>query len=359
MTLRSTIRPACLALLGLMLSWSAMPATQAQMQVRVAPVRLAPILQQLPLSGTILSPRRSNVAPQESGLVQRIAVDEGDRVESGDILLELDTEMMQLELERLQARQAEAQLLFKDTRRLADEGRRLIGERNISQSEYESRLANEAAAEQRLLQSRVEVRMQQVRLQRAILRAPFAGVVAAKMTEVGEWLAAGSPAFNLAQLDPLRVQARIPERYFGEVGAGTAVRITLDAWPGQNMEAHIDSIIAVSDADTRSFMARMDVPNPEARMAPGMSAQLVLRLGDETSKPVLQVPADAIVRRADGNALVWVVNDGVARPVTVTVGRRSGDHVEVHAAGLEAGDPVVTLGNESLREGQAVAAVGD
>jgi len=359
MNLRSIIQPACSALLSLVLCWSVVPATQAQMQVRVAPVRLAPLLQQLPLSGTVIAPRRSNVAPQESGLVQRIAVDEGDRVATGDILLELDTELMQLELERLQARQAEAQLLYQDARRLADEGRRLIDERNISQSEYASRLANEAAAEQRRLQLNAEVRMQQVRLQRAILRAPFAGVIGAKMTEVGQWLAAGSPAFSLAQLDPVRVQARIPERYFGEVGAGTAVRIVFDAWPGQITTARIDSIIAVSDADTRSFMARVDVPNAETRLAPGMSAQLVLQLGDDTSQPVLQVPADAIVRRADGSALVWMVNDGVARPVAVTVGRRSGDHVEVHAAGLEAGDPVVTLGNESLREGQAVAAVGD
>lgn len=359
MTLSSTTRLACAALLSLVLSWTAVAATQAQMQVRVAPVRLAPILQQLPLAGTVTSPRRSDVAPQESGLVQRIAVDEGDHVETGEILLELDTELIRLELKRLQARQAEAQLLYEDARRLADEGRRLIDERNISQSEYESRLANEAAAEQRLMQLNVEVQMQQVRLQRATLRAPFAGVIGAKMTELGQWLAAGSPAFNLAQLDPLRVQARIPERYFGEVGAGTSVRIAFDAWPGQIMTARIDSIIAVSDADTRSFMVRMDVPNPETRLAPGMSAQLVLQLGDEKSLPVLQVPADAIVRRADGTALVWVVRDGAARAVSVTAGRRSGDHVEVHGAGLQAGDPVVTLGNESLREGQAVAAAGD
>ncbi len=359
MSLGLTIRLVCAAVLSLVLSWSAAPGTQAQMQVRVAPVRLAPILQQLPLSGTVLSPRRSNVAPQESGLVRRMAVDEGDRVEAGDILLELDPELMQLELERLQASQAEARLLHKDAQRRADEGRRLIGERNISQSEYESRLADEAAAEQRLLQLNVEVRMQQVRLQRTIVRAPFAGVIGAKMTEVGQWLAAGSPAFNLAQLDPLRVQARIPERYFGEVAAGTPVRIAFDAWPGQTMDARIDRIVAVSDADTRSFVARIDVPNTERRIAPGMSAQLVFRLGDERSQPVLQVPADAIVRHADGTALVWVVNDGAARAVSVAVGRRSGDYVEVHADDLQAGEPVVTLGNESLREGQAVTAVGD
>jgi len=345
---------ACVALLLMM----AGPSTGlAQMQVRVEPVRLAPIVERLPLSGSVISPRHSNVAPQESGLVRRMAADAGDIVAAGDVLLELDDDLIRLELQRLQARQAEARLLYEDAQRLANEGRRLIGERNISRSEYESRLANEAAAEQRLAQLGVELEMQQLRLQRTTLRAPFAGVIGMKMTEQGQWLAAGSPAFNLAQLDPLRVQARVPERYYRDVRPGTAVRITFDAWPGDALEARVDSVVAVSDFDTRSFMARMDVPNPGARLAPGMSAHLEFQIGNEQAEPVLQVPADALVRRFDGSVVVWVVRDGAAQPLAVTAGRRSGNFVEVAGAGLAAGDVVVTLGNESLREGQAVTAV--
>jgi RND family efflux transporter MFP subunit len=232
----------------------------AQMQVRVEPVRLAPIVDRLPLSGSIISPRQANVAPQESGLVRRMAVDVGDIVAEGDVLLELDDELLRLELRRLQAALEEARLLYEDAQRLADEGRRLVGERNISRSEYESRLANEGTAEQRKQQLSAEVEMQQTRVRRATLRAPFAGVIGLKMTEEGQWLAAGSPAFNLAQLDPLRVQARVPERFYREVRPGTPISVTFDALPGETVQTAVDSVVAVSDLETRSFTARVDIP---------------------------------------------------------------------------------------------------
>lgn len=334
-----------------------------QMQVRVEPVRLAPIVDRLPLSGSVISPRHANVAPQESGLVRRMAVDVGDIVAEGDVLLELDDELLRLELRRLQAALEEARLLSDDARRLADEGRRLVGERNISRSEYESRLANESTAEQRQLQLAAEVESQQARVRRATLRAPFAGVIGFKMTEEGEWLAAGSPAFNLAQLDPLRVQARVPERFYGEVSAGTPVSVTFDALPGETVQATVDSVVAVSDLDTRSFTARADIPNTGRRLAPGMSARLEFQVGSEASGPVLQVPADALVRRYDGSILVWVVREGSAIPLVVTADRRSGRYVEVNVVNagerLRDDDVVVTLGNESLREGQSVIAVRD
>jgi multidrug efflux pump subunit AcrA (membrane-fusion protein) len=90
-----------------------------------------------------------------------------------------------------------------------------------------------------------------------------------------------------------------------------------------------------------------------------MSAHVVLSLGGENSRPVLQVPADAIVRRPDGSAVVWVVRDGNTQPIAVSVGRRNEESVEISAEGLDRGELVVTLGNESLRPGQEVTAVQD
>ena len=286
-------------------------------------------------------------------------VDEVDRVEAVDFMLQLDAGFNRMQLRHLAARQDEARLQYVDEQRRAKEGPRLVGERNISKSDYESRLAAEAASEQRLLQLGAEVDMQKLRLERHTLRAPFAGVVARKMTEVGQWLAAGSEAFNLAQQHPLRVQARVPERYFSEVRTGTPARISFDARPGEPFETHVDSLVAVSDLNTRSFLARMDIPNPDLQLAPGMSAQLLFSLGDAEAQPALQVPADAIVRRANGSAVVWVVRNETVSPVPVTTGRRNEGWVEVFAPDLHEAESVVTLGNESLRDGQQVRAVQD
>ena len=93
---------------------------QAQVQVRVEPVLRAPIAEELPLSGSVLSPRYSDLSTQESGLVISLNVETGDRVEQGDILLQLDGELTRLELQRLLARQEETRLAYEDARRLAD-----------------------------------------------------------------------------------------------------------------------------------------------------------------------------------------------------------------------------------------------
>lgn len=331
----------------------------AQMQVRVEPVIRAPIVEQLPLSGSILSPRYADLTTQESGLVLALHVDVGDSVRQGDVLLELDGELTRLELERLLARQEEAGLLYEDARRLADEARRLIQDRNISRTEYDSRLVNEAAEETRLRQLGSQVRIQRLKLERYTLRAPFNGVIGMKHTEIGEWVSAGNAALQLVQMDPLRVQASIPERFFGEVGPGTRVSISVDAYPGKKIESQVDRVVTVADSNTRSFSVRLDIPNPGHLFAPGMSAELVFSLGGDQARPVLQVPADAIVRSSDGSAAVWVARNGRAHRVDVTVGRRNSDRLEVQSDGLTEGDLAITLGNESLRPGQELTAVSD
>jgi RND family efflux transporter MFP subunit len=326
------------------------------MKVLVEPVVRAAIQEQLPVSGSVISPRASELAVQLSGLVVAIHAEEGDTVETGQVLLELDAELAQLELQRFQAMHEESRLLFEEARRLADEARSLIDARNISQSEYSARLANEAAEQSRVQQLQLQIKAQQLRIDRHKLRAPYPGIISERHAEEGEWLDASSVAFQLVQTDPLRVVASIPERYYGEILTGTPVTVRVDARPGQSIVTQVEAVVAATDANSRSFRVRMDVANGDGNLAPGMSAHLEFSLGTDVDRAVLQVIADAVVRRPDGNAVVWVVRDGKAQPIVVTLGRRNGNRVEVISEELRENDQVVTLGNESLRPGQDVNA---
>lgn len=329
----------------------------AQNAVQVAPVVLAPIVEELPLSGSVVSPRYSDISPQVSGLIIDIRVEPGDRVEAGEALLELDSASASLSLEMLSARHDEAKLAFEEASRLAKEGERLVADRNLPQSEYESRRAREGLEAARLRQLDAQLQQQQLDLERHQLRAPFSGLIGLRHAEVGEWVNAGDPALQLVQIHPIRVQASVPERFFGEVRSGTPVSILFDAFPGEEVASNVDRVVASGQQDTRSFLVWMDLPNTEGRFAPGMSAQLRFALADEGIRRVLQVPADAIVHRSDGSAEVWLVEERTARSVRVTVGRRAGNQVEVSGEGLAEGSLVVTLGNESLRNGQTVKPV--
>ena len=329
----------------------------AQMKVRVEPVVRAPIMEHLPVSGSIISPRASDLAAQQSGLVEVIHAEAGDVVEEDQVLLELDADLAELELQRLEAMHQESRLLFDEARRLADEARRLIDARNISQSEYSARLANEAAEQSRVQQLNLGIQAQELRIERHKLRAPFGGVISERHADEGEWLEATSAAYRLVQMDPLRVIARVPERYFNEVRSGTPVTISVDARPGEIINARVDTVVAATDVNNRSFTVRLDISNTHSQLAPGMSAHLEFSLGEDAERAVQQVVADAIVRRADGSTTVWVVRDGLALAIPVILGRRNGQWVEVISDQLRDNDQAVTLGNESLQPGQAVTAV--
>ncbi len=332
----------------------------ADMKVLVAPVISAPLLKQLPLSGTITSPKFSTLAARVDGYVEKLVVDVGDNVKAGDPLLELDARLARLELQRLAAAREEADFLFGDAARLAREAKKLAAKKNISQTEFETRIAHASANKARTMQLAAQYAAQQERLARHTLRAPFAGVIAEKLTEAGQWTSAETAAFRLVQLDPLLVEVRVPDRYFGQLQVGSAVTLMANFRSETKIDAAIERIVPVGNTDSRTFLARVKIPNADGALAPGMAVRAEFSLGDGQAAAVLQVPVDALVRRTDGSTLVWVVRTeadaSVAQPVQVSIGHSVGDRIEIRSDQLKPGDPVVILGNESLRPGQAVTA---
>lgn len=336
--------------------FSCYAAAASTMKVLVAPVVSAPLVEKLPLSGTLTSPKFSDLATRINGYVEKLYVDVGDRVGQGDPLLSLDAKIAKLQLERLTAARQEAEILHRDAERLAAEAKELADNKHISQTEYESRLATAAANRAEVSQLSAEQAIQQEQLERHTLRAPFAGIIAEKLTEAGEWVNDDSAVLRLAQMHPLYLEVRVPERYFGRLREGS--KVTLNPGSESVLNLLVDRVVPVSDPNTRTFLIRAVVPNSSWVLLPGMSVKAEFTLADKQAGPVLQVPADAVVRRTDGSTLVWAVRSAeqgdVAQPVEVIVGRSSDNRIEVTSDRLKPGDPVVILGNESLRPGQPV-----
>lgn len=345
------------ALAAFCLLVAAKPYAQS-MKVLVAPVVSAPLMETLPLSGTLTSPKNSDLATRISGSVLKLHVDVGHRVLVGDPLLTLDGKIAKLELEQLAAAEQEAEILYQDAQRLVREARELSNNNNISQTEFESRRAQAAAGKADVSQLRAQHAIAQEQLDRHTLRAPFSGVVAEKLTEVGEWVREDTAVLKLVQMSPLFLEVRVPERYFGRLQVGGGVMVGSTAQERLSAAAVIDSVVPVSDPTTRTFLVRSVISNKDLSLLPGMSVTAEFALEHSQSTAVLQVPRDAIVRKPDGRALVWVVRKSgqgeVAQPVAVSVGRSAAMSIEVSGNGLQPGDRVITLGNESLRPDQPV-----
>lgn len=349
-----------LVLAGLLVA----PASGAQdATVSVATSKTQNIVQLLRSTGSVTAPRAAMLSAAVGGLIARYAVDIGDAVTTGDLLVELDAELARWELESARAGAAQASAALADAQRRFAEAQRLSGQSSvIAETEVESRRAEVAVLEASLAVARATARQREVVVARHAVRAPFGGVVSERLAEIGEWVSPGNPLLRLVATADLQFDFRLPQSAFGSVTPQTPVTLSLDAWPGRDIVGRVAAIVPVNDPGDRTFMVRLVVDEAEndagvpARIAPGMSARALISV--DTGRSAVVVPRDAVLRYPDGRTAVWIVQQQdssvIVRERRVTTGLEFDGLVEIRS-GLEAGLQIVVRGNEALRDGQPVA----
>lgn len=349
---RATCRAAAAALIACL---SASPArAQEAVPVTVVVPQSAQVTEELRLTGTLTAERSARLSPRVDGLVARVRVDAGDRVRAGAPLIELDSTMASLALDRARAGTAEARARSDEATRLAVEARRLVAERHLPQTELARREADARLAAAALSASQASEREQAELLRRHVVPAPFSGVVARRLTDVGEWVSRGTPVVELVATDRVRLDVQAPQERFAAIRQDAVVRVLADALGGDSLAGRIVARVPVSDPSARTFLVRVVVDGAEGRLLPGTSATAVIALPG--TQQALVIPRDALLRYPDGSHTVFVLREGpkgptaVERPVRLGGG---GAQVEI-LEGIARTDRVVVRGNERLRSGQAV-----
>ena len=326
--------------------------------VEVARARLTPMVLEIPLTGTVTARDHASLSSRVSGLVFAVHVTAGDRVDKGALLLSLDPTLEKLGLVEAKADSAEARAILDEARRSRDEARRLGPKKGISESEIRAAEADAKIAEAKLERLYAAERYKKELVARHDVYAPFAGVVASRLAEEGEWVNTGTPVLELVGTKNLRLDLRVPQEHYPKINTDTRVSVRLDAMPSRSIDGHISAKVPLSDTSSRTFLLRVQLADGEQGVTPGMSAQARLRI--PAAERVLTVPRDAVLRDAYGASRVWALEDVDGAPVavqhTVQVGRSFEGNTELRN-GLEPGARVVIRGNETLLEGQAVRVV--
>ena len=326
--------------------------------VKVMRPVLAPVYEELPLTGGITTQRQSRLSPEVAGLVAKLYVDEGDEVNRGDALLELDRDIAQIEADSVAAQVTEARARLKEALRQQDEAARLVEKKHIPPTRHEAARAVVAMDRAALERLKKELERQEELVRRHTISAPFDGVITQKMVEQGEWVKIDTPLFQLTEIDRLRVNVPVPQFYFADVHPGTPVRLVFDAYPGREFPNRVTMKVPLSSESARTFPVRIDLDNRARLFAPGMSARAVFRLQGAGDAESLLVAQDALVRKPDGSTSVWVVTPGsegmTATRVAVSAGRSYRQYIEILSGEVQAGNRVVVRGNEILRPGQLV-----
>ncbi len=332
------------ATLGFGLAVSAAEFVRAQegpppVPVEVAPVSVETVLIEVSAVGTLLSNESVILRPEIAGLVTEIAFEEGANVTEGDLLFGLEDSIYQAELEDARARLLLSQRNYERAKDLYDRGAGT------------ARSRDEAEAELRTARAAVELGT--ARLEKTRIHAPISGVVGLRNVSEGDYVEAGDDLVNLEDIQSLKVDFSIPERYLANLSVGQSVQISADAFPGQIFTGEVYASNPLINVAGRSIEVRARIDNRQSKLRPGLFVRVRLEL-DRRERAIV-IAEQALVPR-DQEIYVYKVVEGAAVMTQIVTGQRKFGKVEV-LEGLTESDIVVVAGQLKLRDGAKVQPV--
>jgi membrane fusion protein (multidrug efflux system) len=290
----------------------------------------------IPAVGSLRSNESVVLSPEIAGRVVEILGEEGQAVTAGTPIARLDQSVYKAEIAEIEANLALSRANFKRADEL------------LKKNAGTGRARDEAEAEMRVNEAKLA--SANARLEKTVIAAPFDGVLGLRSVSVGQYLAEGDPIFKLEAIDPLKVDFRVPEVYFGNVRIGQTIKVTVDALPGDPIAGNVYAIDPLVDEQGRAIVVRAAIANKDRRLRPGLFARVALVYN--TIESALLVPEQAIVPMGE-DKFVFKVVDGKAVQTKVTIGERLLGRAEIRS-GLAAGDTVVTAGQLKIRDGADV-----
>lgn len=324
--------------------------------VLVQTVKPADFGESFSLSGTLTSERNANLSARVDGLIAQVLVDAGDRVEQGQILLELDSALLQQRLTRAEAVLAEARAVESEAERQLSISINLAKNEFVADAQVKTRQSEMELAQATAKSALANLNEQKELLDRHTLIAPFSGVISEKLTEVGEWVQRGDPVLSLVSTDVIRLDLRAPQERFNKINDKAKITIFIDALDNIPLQAKVGALVPVANPRERTFLLRLLVDDAQLNLLPGMSARAEISL--PPVKGSLMISQDALLRQPDGGHSVFVIEQEggglIAHRQSIEILYEKGGQVTI-AGGLKPGQKVVVRGNELLQEGQSVA----
>ncbi|HKK72877.1 MAG TPA: efflux RND transporter periplasmic adaptor subunit [Candidatus Krumholzibacteria bacterium] len=287
-------------------------------------------------TGTLEADRSVELTTKLAGQVTHLHVEEGDRVERGQVLLELDHREQELRVEEARVRAETARLEYERIRGMAERG--LETDRRLEE------------AEQAFEVTRAQYELTRVRLDDHFVRAPFSGRLTVRHVELGSTIQAGAPLFGIADTDPMKVELFLPERVVSRLAEGQRVTVRPDVAPDRDLAGTVERIAPVVDAATSTVKVTLHVADPGESVRSGSFVRC--RVTTDVRNGVVAVPKKALVAEA-GATYLFVADADSVRRVVIETGYHDDEHIEVRE-GVVAGDRVVVVGQGGLRQGSRI-----
>lgn len=331
------------------------PAPAAAMELAiedVVTVERRTLVRRLPVSGSVTPLTQALIKSKVAGEVLEVAFREGETVRRGDMLLRIDTRSLEAGAASARAALAKSRADLELARLNFANAERLFARKVLAENDLDTKrsLFDAAAAAGKLAEA--QLRIAEIALDDARVRAPFDGVIARRMVHPGGKVSPDTPLFELVDLAHMEVQVAAPAAEIASVRPGQVARLSIDGFGGRRFEARLERISPTAEQGSRLVLLYLAIDNPDGALRGGMFAQGDLLIAQ--SEAVLALPASAVFNES-GLDYVMGIRDGKLERRRVRIGpeQHDGEMLEVED-GVAAGEQVLARRIASLDAGAAV-----
>ena len=344
------------------------PVAKQPVSVEVMATAKRPIEDRAQLVGSLMAGAQVQVLAPRNGYIMKLPFDVGDRINHGDVLVELDDREQQELLAGAQAALGVARAQTKTARAQEEMARnelerqkRLVSRSATTQqsleeaqSQYEIAIAQRELEEARVKQAQSEVDRHQLAVTDSKILAPISGFIGERLVDVGDLAKPDVPLLRIVSFETVRTVVHVVEIDYPRVKVGQSATIEVDAYPNVEFFGTVIRKAPVLNPNTRTAAVQIEIPNSDQLLKPGMHARVSLMF---ERREAMLLPVAAILDQKDRPTVFVVENDPpTIRMQEVKTGINDGEFVEI-LAGLSPDDQVVTLGNRLVKVGQVVQPV--
>jgi RND family efflux transporter MFP subunit len=307
--------------------------------VKTMKVKAEEFVEYIPLLGVAKANMQSNLSSSEGGRIEKFHKDKGYFVKEGDVIIEIDNEVLYANLEGIKALYEKAETNFLRQEKIYNEN--VSSEIQYLNSKYERDVAK---ANYELIKARYE---------QTFIKAPFSGIVDQKFAEVGENVLPGAPIVSLVKLKQVKNEVGVPENYISQIKKGDRVKVVFKDLESAEYDAKVTYTGNTISSTNRTFPIEIVLNNPENKIKPELSANVFIE--KQKHDNAIQIPEE-VVTKTDFGYVVFVENNNIAEMRKVKIVSRSGNLAAI-SSGLNDGDKLIVVGYQNLVDGEKVKVV--
>ncbi len=304
--------------------------------------------------GTVAFKNSSMIAAQNSGIVQSINFELGDKVKKGKTLVQIDADILHAQIKAAKANLSSAQDSSQNSSKDYERYKALLDSKSITQKEYDDALLKMNSSKSNVLANEANLRQLEIQAYKKNIKAPYDGIVVEKNIQLGEWVNAGTAVAKIVDPSNVEVIFNVPSNIVNGLEVGTQYPMNID---GKEISATLSAIIPNGDKLTRTFPVQFKANIKDMFVYEGQEAKVSLSKNGKINALIL--PRDAVIKRFGQNVVFMIDDKMMAQMIPVQIIGFIGKKVAVASPNLQSGMTIVSKGNERVFPNSPVKIIND